>query len=101
MDDLAAQAAKKAAKRFIPLPYHLRTGILRYRSVCLKFFEINLLGVYVAPMSILMLAAWLATLALLRVAGRFGLLRLVWHPALFVLAIYMIALSSMVLAIAR
>ena len=67
----------------------------------MKFFEINLLGVYVAPMSILMLAAWLATLALLRVAGRFGLLRLVWHPALFVLAIYMIALSSMVLAIAR
>jgi hypothetical protein len=67
----------------------------------LKFFEINLLGVYVAPMSILMLAAWLATLALLRVAGRVGLLRLVWHPALFVLAIYMIALSSMVLAIAR
>jgi protein AaeX len=67
----------------------------------LKFFEINLLGVYVAPMSILILAAWLATLALLRVAGRFGLLRLVWHPALFVLAIYMIALSSMVLTIAR
>jgi hypothetical protein len=52
-------------------------------------------------MSILMLAAWLATLALLRVAGRFGLLRLVWHPTLFVLAMYMIALSSMVLAIAR
>jgi hypothetical protein len=67
----------------------------------LKFFEINLLGVYVAPMSILMLAAWLATLALVRVAGRFGLLRLVWHPALFVLAMYMIALSSIVLAIAR
>ena len=67
----------------------------------MKFFVINLLGVYVAPMSVLMLAAWLATLALLRVAGRFGLLRLVWHPALFVLAMYMIALSSMVLAIAR
>ena len=67
----------------------------------MKFFEINLLGVYVAPMSILMLAAWLATLALLRVAGRFGLLRLVWHPALFVIAAYTIALSSMVLVIAR
>ena len=67
----------------------------------MKFFEINLLGVYVAPMSILMLVAWLATLALLRVAGRIGLLRLVWHPALFVLAVYMITLSSMVLAIAR
>jgi hypothetical protein len=67
----------------------------------LKFFEINLLGVYVAPMSILMLAAWLATLALLRGAGRFGLLRHVWHPALFFIAMYMIALSSMVLVIAR
>jgi protein AaeX len=67
----------------------------------LKFFEINLFGVYVAPFTILMLAAWLATLALLRVARRFGLLRHVWHPALFVLAMYIIALSSMVLVIAR
>jgi protein AaeX len=63
----------------------------------LKFSEINLLGVYVAPMSMMMLAAWLATLALLRVVGRFGLLRHVWHPALFVLAMYIIALSSLVL----
>ena len=67
----------------------------------MRFSEINVLGVYVAPMSVLMLAAWLATLALLRVVGRFGLLRLVWHPALFVLAMYMIALSSIVLIIAR
>ncbi|MEH2491467.1 DUF1656 domain-containing protein [Bradyrhizobium sp. AZCC 2230] len=67
----------------------------------MKFFEINLLGVYFAPMSMLMLSAWLATLALLRVAGRYGLLRHVWHPALFVLAMYIIALSSMVLVIAR
>ncbi|WP_425305321.1 DUF1656 domain-containing protein [Bradyrhizobium erythrophlei] len=52
-------------------------------------------------MSMLMLIAWLATLALLRVSGRFGLLRHVWHPALFALAIYVIALSSMVLVIAR
>ena len=67
----------------------------------MKFFEINLFGVYVAPMSILMLAAWPATLALLRVAGRFGLLRHVWHPPLFVIALYMIALSSMVLVISH
>lgn len=67
----------------------------------MKFFEINLLGVYVAPISMLMLSAWLTTLALLRVAGRFGLLRYVWHPPLFVLAMYIIALSSMVLVIAR
>ena len=67
----------------------------------MKFFEINLFGVYVAPISTLMLAAWPATLALLRVAGRFGWLRHAWHPALFVLAVYLIALSSMVLIIAR
>jgi protein AaeX len=67
----------------------------------LKFFEINLFGVYVAPMSLLMLAAWFATIGLRRFAGRFGLLRHVWHPGLFVLAMYMIVLSSMVLVIAH
>jgi protein AaeX len=59
--------------------------------------EINLFGVYVAPMSLLMVAAWLVTIALRRVAVRLGLLRYVWHPALFVFAIYMIVLSSMTL----
>jgi protein AaeX len=59
--------------------------------------EINLFGVYVAPMSLLMVAAWLVTIALRRVAVRFGLLRYVWHPALFVFAVYMIVLSSMTL----
>jgi len=36
-----------------------------------------------------------------RIAGRFGLLRHVWHPALFVFAVYMIVLSSITLAVAR
>ena len=67
----------------------------------MKFFEINLLGVYVAPMSMLMVAAWVATVALRRITGRFGLLRHVWHPGLFVLATYVIVLSSMVLVISR
>ena len=66
----------------------------------MKFFEINLLGVYVAPISLLMIAAWLITIASRRVASRFGLLRYVWHPALFVF-VYIIVLSSMVLVIAR
>jgi len=61
----------------------------------------NLLGVYVAPMSMLMVAAWVATVALRRITGRFGLLRHVWHPGLFVLATYVIVLSSMVLVISR
>lgn len=67
----------------------------------MKFVEIDLLGVYVAPISMLMIAAWLVTIGLRRVAGRYGLLRYVWHPALFVLDVYIIVLSSMVLLIAR
>lgn len=67
----------------------------------MKFVEINLLGVYVAPIMPLMIAAWLVTVGLRRAAARFGLLQHVWHPALFVFDIYIIVLSSMVLLIAR
>ena len=66
----------------------------------MRFTEINLFGVYVAPMSVMMVAAWVVTISLRRFADRFGLLRHVWHPSLFVFAVYMIVLSSMVLAVA-
>jgi len=66
----------------------------------MSFSEVNLFGVYVAPMSVLMLAAWLATMVLRRVANHFGLLRYVWHPALFVFSVYLIVLSSMTLVVA-
>jgi protein AaeX len=65
----------------------------------MRFTDINLFGVYVAPISLMMVAAWLILVALRRVADRFGLLRHVWHPALFVFSIYMILLSSIVLLI--
>jgi hypothetical protein len=67
----------------------------------MRFTEINLLGVYVAPMSMMLVAAWVITITLRRIAARFGLLRHVWHPALFVCAVYMIVLSSISLAFAR
>ena len=67
----------------------------------MRFTEMNLFGVYVAPISVMMLAAWLVLIALRRVADHFGLLRHVWHPALFVFACYMIVLSSIVLIVAR
>jgi hypothetical protein len=67
----------------------------------LKFVEVNLLGVYVAPISVMMVAAWFVTIVLRRVAGRFGLLAYVWHPALFVFTVYIIVLSSIVLAVSR
>jgi hypothetical protein len=67
----------------------------------MSFAEVNVFGVYVAPISLMMVAAWLVLIALRRVADRFGLLRHVWHPALFVFAVYMIVLSSIVLIAAR
>ena len=67
----------------------------------MRFTEIDLFGVYVAPMSLMMVAAWLVTIGLRRVASRFGVLRYVWHPALFVFAVYMIVLSSITLMVAR
>ena len=67
----------------------------------MSFTEVNLFGVYVAPISLMMVAAWLVLIALRRVADHFGLLRHVWHPALFVFAVYTITLSSIVLIVAR
>jgi hypothetical protein len=64
-----------------------------------RFTEINLFGVYVAPISLMMVAAWMVTIALRRSAARFGLLRHVWHPAIFVFAVYMIVLSTIVLTV--
>ena len=63
----------------------------------MRFSEVNLLGVYVAPISVMLVAAWIPVIALRRIATDFGLLRYVWHPALLIAAIYMIVLSSMVL----
>lgn len=67
----------------------------------MRFFEIDVFGVYVAPISLLMLAAWLVMIPLQRIAARFDLARHVWHPAVFALSVYLIVLSSMVLMIAR
>jgi protein AaeX len=66
-----------------------------------RFTEIDVFGVYVAPMSLMMVAAWLVTIALRRVADRSGLLRYVWYPALFVFAVYLIVHSSITIIIAR
>jgi protein AaeX len=66
-----------------------------------RFTEIDVFGVYIAPMSLMMVAAWFVTIVLRRIASRFGVLRYVWHPALFVFAVYMIVLSSITIIIAR
>ena len=66
----------------------------------MRFTEINLFGVYVAPISVMMVSAWMVTIGFRRFAARIGLLRYVWHPSLFVFAVYMITLSTIVLAVA-
>jgi hypothetical protein len=67
----------------------------------MSFAEVDLFGVYVAPISLMMAAAWVVLIALRRAADRFGLLHHVWHPALFDFAFYIIILSSIVLIAAR
>ena len=65
----------------------------------MRYTEIDILGVYVAPFVPMMLAAWLITLPLRRLGDRFGLARHVWHPALFNAAVYLIVLSAIVLVV--
>jgi protein AaeX len=67
----------------------------------MRFTEISLFGVYVAPMAVMLIAAGFLTAGLRLVVSHFGWSRPVWHPALFVFAVYVIALSSMVLIVAR
>ena len=64
----------------------------------MRFAEVDLFGVYVAPISLLMIVAWVATMGMRRFAVRIGLLHRVWHPALFVFAVYVIVLASITLA---
>ena len=66
----------------------------------MRFAEIDLFGVYVAPISLMMVGAWFVTIALRRLASRSGLLRYVWHPSLFMFAVYIIVLSSWILIVA-
>jgi protein AaeX len=67
----------------------------------MSFTDVDLFGVYVAPISVMMVAAWVIMVPLRRLASRFGLLQNVWHPALLEFAVYMIVLSSIVLLVAR
>jgi hypothetical protein len=66
-----------------------------------RLAEISMFGVYVAPISLMMVATWLITIVLRGAVGRFGLLRYVWHPALFSFSVYIIILSAWVLIASR
>ena len=62
----------------------------------MSFVEIDILGVYVAPIVPLMIVAFLVTLVLRWAALALGLFRWIWHPALFELSVYLIVLTGVV-----
>ena len=66
----------------------------------MRFVEFDLLGVYVAPMSLMLVGAWVVTQTLRRIAARYGVLRHVWHPALFMFSVYVTVLSTIILIFA-
>ena len=67
----------------------------------MRFSEIDLVGVYIAPIALLLVVSWVILIGLRRIAAHVGLLQHVWHPALFVFSVYMIVLSSIVLVAGR
>jgi hypothetical protein len=64
----------------------------------MRYFELNIFGVYVSPMSAMLLAAWMILIVIRRIADRAGLTRHLWHPALASLSIYVILLSALIIA---
>ena len=65
----------------------------------MSFVEIDVLGVYLAPIAPMMVAALVVTLALRWVAVTTGLFRWIWHPALFEFSVYIIVLTAIVLTV--
>jgi hypothetical protein len=59
--------------------------------------EVSLYGLYVPPLLLLALLSLGIARLLARVLARLGLYRLVWHPALFDLALFVIVLGSLAL----
>jgi protein AaeX len=57
--------------------------------------EISLYGIYVPPLLLLMLPALLLSRVLSGVMARVGFYRIVWHPALFDLSLFVIVLGSL------
>jgi protein AaeX len=67
----------------------------------MRFNEINLFGLYVAPIAVILGVAWVVYLLLRRASDPLRVTARVWHPALFELSVYVIIVSSIVLLMAR
>lgn len=67
----------------------------------MRYAELDIFGVFVSPVSAMMLAAFVAYSILWRIADRLGLWRHLWHPALARVALYVIVLSAIVIGVGR
>ena len=67
----------------------------------MSFREVDLFGVYVAPAAPILVAAAVAFVVLRRTTNGLGILRAVWHPALFEFAIYVALVSGLTLWLAH
>jgi hypothetical protein len=67
----------------------------------MSFSEVDLFGVYVAPAAPILVVAAVAFALLRRATDDLGVLRRVWHPALFEFAVYVILASALTLFLAR
>ncbi len=63
----------------------------------MTFVELDFAGVLVSPVAVVAIGAWAAASALRVVLNRLGLLRSVWHPALFVFSVFVILVSLVML----
>jgi hypothetical protein len=59
--------------------------------------EIDIFGVFVPAVLVLILIAYLLSLAVRMVFGRIGLYRFVWHRSVFDLAVYVMLLGIVVI----
>ena len=60
----------------------------------------DIMGVYVSPFVPMLALAWLVTASLGAVGSSLALFRWVWHPPLFTLCLFVVALAGIVLAVA-
>ena len=67
----------------------------------MSFGDVDLFGLYVAPVAPILVIAAVAFVVLRRVSEGLGVLRRVWHPALFEFAVYAILASGLTLWLAN
>ncbi len=67
----------------------------------MRYVELDIFGVFVSPVSAMMLAAFVIFIVLRRIARWCGIWHHFWHPALAGMALYVIVVSAIIVAVGR